>query len=410
MANKPKSTARHRMTSSFIGATFLLAMYATWIAGPYLHSIIVRDAAVTAWTHVVTAPIDGTITFESLAIGSKVGGSGLIAKIQNAHVSREPVDLAHLRLNVARAKEREAAQLLVEIEELENDRRATKANYANIFRSQLDTKISHYRKMIEHNEKRLAAMKTIAARKQTLASLGHSSVNDADETTLRLAEAEMALDEMRGQLSFLVERKTAAKSGLFIEGDGDNPGWALADRMPLKIEKKRVRESLQALQIEVLAAEEALDQAQANIRRLTEALVDTPANAILWRRMAVSGMSVTEGSPVAEWVDCSEILVDMPLSDAEAGLLEIGDQADVILEGETEQRSAEVLLIRGSGSQLDRKELAALAKGRRADTAQVILTLDTVDKDRITCPIGRAAHVDIKGVGLLDIVLARLRF
>jgi multidrug resistance efflux pump len=180
--------------------------------------------------------------------------------------------------------------------------------------------------------------------------------------------------------------------------------------MPLKIEKKRVRESLQALQNEVLAAEEALDQAQANIRRLTEALVDTPANAILWRRMAVSGMSVTEGSPVAEWVDCSEILVDMPLSDAEAGLLEIGDQADVILEGETEQRSAEVLLIRGSGSQLDRKELAALAKGRRADTAQVILTLDTVDKDRITCPIGRAAHVDIKGVGLLDIVLARLRF
>jgi hypothetical protein len=398
------------MISSLLGATLLLVIYTAWIAGPYLRSIVVRDAAVTAWTHVMTAPIDGTITFEPLVIGSRIGASGLIAKIQNSHVSREPIDLAQLRLNIANAKKREAAQLLAEIEELEDDRRATKSDYADIFRSQLETKISHYRRMIEHNEKRLIAMRTIAERKQMLASAGHGSVNDADETSLRLTEAEIALDAMRGELSFLLLRKSGAQHGLFIEEGGDNPGWALADRMPLKIEKRRVRESLRALEVEVLAAMEALNQARVDDRRQTEALIDAPARAILWRRMAVSGMSVTEGTPVAEWVDCSEILVDMPLSDAEAGLLEVGDQADVILEGESEQRSAEVLLIRGSGSQLDHKELAALAKGRTEDLAHVILTLETVDKDRTTCPIGRAAHVDLKGVGLLDIVLARLRF
>lgn len=410
MAPISKNTARYRMTGSFLVATLLLAIYAAWIAGPYLRSIVVRDAAVTAWTNVMTAPINGTIMFEPLAIGSRVGGSGLIAKIRNAHVSREPIDMAQLRLDVARAKKREAAQLLAEIKDLENDRRRTKADYADVFQSQLDTQISHYRTMITHNERRLKVMKTIAARKQMLASSGHSSVNDADETDLRLSEAEMELDKMRGEMSFLLQRKTAATKGLFIEGSGDNPGWALADRMPLKIEKKRVRESLQALEIEVLAAEEALDKARANERRLTEASIDAPSNAILWRRMTVSGASVTDGTPVAQWVNCSEILVDMPLSDAEAGLLEIGDQANVILEGETENRAAEVLLIRGSGSQLDHKELAALAKGRSADLAHVILTLEDVDEDRTTCPIGRAAHVDLKGIGLLDVILTRLRF
>ena len=98
-----------------------------------------------------------------------------------------------------------------------------------------------------------------------------------------------------------------------------------------------------------------------------------------------------------------------PLSDAEAGLLKVGDEADVILEGESHRRGAEVLLIRGSASQLDHQELAALAKGRSNDLAHVILTLEARDEDRATCPIGRAAYVDLKGIGLLDIFRSRLR-
>jgi hypothetical protein len=121
-------------------------------------------------------------------------------------------------------------------------------------------------------------------------------------------------------------------------------------------------------------------------------------------------MAVSEGAPVAELVDCKELLVDMPISDAEASLITTGDPAVVVLEGEKRQRSGKVLLVRGSASPLDQHELVALAKGRRKGLAHVLLELEVTEEDATVCPVGRAAHVDLPGVGLIDVILARLRF
>jgi hypothetical protein len=398
------------MIGPLILSFLLFVVYSAWISGPYLRSIVIRDAAVTAWSHVVTAPIEGTVIFGTLNIGRKVGDVGNIAWVRNEHISNEAIDAAQLRLDLAQASEAQAEKMVTEIEQLEDDRRATKDEYAKLFRAQLDTRIGTYRTMITLSEERLEVMKVITARKERLASSGTGSINASDEVQLRLNDVKLALDELRGDLSYALRRRQAADRGIFLDDSGSDPDWVLENRIGLKLEKKKAREEHRAAEIESAAAQAALERTRTDYRRLSEAEVKAPPGSILWRLRAVSGMAVSEGAPVAELVDCKELLVDMPISDAEASLITTGDPAVVVLEGEKRQRSGKVLLVRGSASPLDQHELVALAKGRRKGLAHVLLELEVTEEDATVCPVGRAAHVDLPGVGLIDVILARLRF
>ena len=71
--------------------------------GPYLHSVIVRDAAVTTWSNVATAPIDGKVEFRRLAADRVVDSDGDILLVRNDTLSRETVTAAETRLDLARA-------------------------------------------------------------------------------------------------------------------------------------------------------------------------------------------------------------------------------------------------------------------------------------------------------------------
>jgi len=65
-----------------LGVAAVLA-YIVWIGGPYLRSIIVRDAAVTTWINIVRAPIDGYLDAHPLRPGARVEHDGRIASMDN---------------------------------------------------------------------------------------------------------------------------------------------------------------------------------------------------------------------------------------------------------------------------------------------------------------------------------------
>lgn len=115
------------------------------------------------------------------------------------------------------------------------------------------------------------------------------------------------------------------------------------------------------------------------------------------------------GTPVISWIDCSIMLVDVPVSDVELALLSRGAPADVVIEGEREVRRGSVLFERGAAATMGATDLAAVAKGRTPGVGQVLVKIDPLPADIETCPIGRAAYVDFPGIGVLDIVRARLR-
>src|SRR6185436_20568672 len=91
-----------RRPLAWLGLAVLL-VYALWIGGPYLRSIVVPDAAVTSWLNVATTPIDGVVS-RPLRIGARVGADGRILSVENPWA--DPLARARARADLDRARDR----------------------------------------------------------------------------------------------------------------------------------------------------------------------------------------------------------------------------------------------------------------------------------------------------------------
>jgi multidrug resistance efflux pump len=167
------------------------------------------------------------------------------------------------------------------------------------------------------------------------------------------------------------------------------------------------------LQLEQARSAEAqsvrrLDAAREAFKLKQKAPVLAPTGVTIRSIIIGRGATVGIGDPIAKWIDCNEVLVDAPVSDATLPLIELGSKAEVILEGEGKWRQAEVIALRGAAETLDATDLAAVAKGRQKGDAQVLLKLDTQRTSFASCPVGYAAYVHFPNAGLLAVLLARL--
>lgn len=408
MAEPAPRTGKKLGRSMYVLAIFGFLAYVAWILGPYLRSIVVRDAAVTSWLNVATSPIDGTLEFIPQSIAGSVGAGGIIEIVRNNHLSRDGLIQAQIQLDYASARVKEVRAYLEDIVTLDTGRAELKSRYADIFRTQLDATIAGIEREIVVTREGLELMRAISGRYDNLLAKGHASQVKTDEAWLRVWELEWQLAQLLKDISYARIQREAANNGVFITADGEDPEWVRGSRMELKLQKKEAYLELRQGEAQLRSAKAALRAAEEDYNRRTEGFVRAPVGSILWSRVN-QGATVRAGDPIAEWLDCSVLLVDVPLADAEVSLIEIGMEADVVLEGDTVVRKAPVLLTRGSAFTLGRKDLAALAKGRGEGVAQVLLDFSHERKNFRDCPVGRAAHVDFPDIGLIDIIRARLR-
>ena len=383
--------------------------YAAWIMGPYLLSVIVRDAAVTTWLNRSSSPIDGTVESIPVPVGRKVGADGVIVRIENQHLSRQQLTAAEIDVDLALGRVEERQNFLEEIKSLDRERAELKGHYAGTFRAELDVQIASLRREIKVSADRLALMRKIVARKETLASKGLISKIVADEEAVRVSSLELDLAALQEKLDQARVRREAADKGVFITLKGEDPAWVRGSRMELKLEKKRARLELRQAEAELRSAKATLEAAREDFERLSKGIVGAPPGSIVWSELAARGATVEHGLTVVEWLDCSVLMIDVPVADAEVSLIKPGMEADVLLEGETETRRAKVLFTRGSASTLGKQDLAAVAKGRRDGVAQVLLEFSDAHDSFEVCPVGRAAYVDFPDIGLIEVIRARLR-
>jgi biotin carboxyl carrier protein len=394
---------------AYVVATLAFVAYIAWITGPYLRSVIVRDAAVTSWLNEATAPIDGKLVSQPQTVEWKVGADGIIMLVWNEILSRKSLTEARIRVDHAKARVKEFRAFLDDIIALDKGRAEVKAKYADVFRDRLDEEIAGMEREISVIHNRLELIKRIAARKDKLTVSGNASQAASDEAWLRVTELEYQLVQLQKELSYAQVRREAANTGVFITHDGNDPDWVLDDRLVLKLQKKNARLELRQAEAELATAESALEVAEEDFRRLAADYVRAPPGSIVWSLKAAPGATVREGDPVAEWLDCSVLMIDVPVADAEVPLIKPGMEADVVLEGESLVRKGRVLMTRGSAFTLGPSDLAAVAKGRRNGVAQVLLEFSQAETKFDVCPVGQAAHVDFPDIGLIEIVRARLR-
>jgi multidrug resistance efflux pump len=393
----------------YVVAVLALFAYAAWIMGPYLRSIVVRDAAVTSWLNVSTAPIDGMLQAHDRSVLGSIGADGIVEIVRNDRLSRKNLVQARIQVDLAAARVKEVQEYLNEIIALDKGRAELKARYADYFRGQLDAEIAGIGREIGVTRDRLELIRQISKRHGRLLARGNVSKTAADETLLRVADLELQLANLRKDLSYAKVRRKAADNSVFITPVGDDPAWVQGSRTELKLQKKNARLELRQAEAGLATAEAALKVAEEDFALMAEAYVRAPPGSIVWSQRAAPGRTVRAGEPVVEWLDCSNLMIDVPVADAEVPLIEIGSEAEVVLEGDPEVRMGQVLMTRGSASTLGSNDLAALAKGRGDGVAQVLLEFSHERADFKSCPVGRAAYVNFPKIGLIDIIRARLR-
>jgi len=359
--------------SVYIVVILVFMVYVAWIMGPYLRSVIVRDAAVTSWLNVATAPIYGTLEFDPQSADGVVGPSGVIVRVRNNLLSRKDLTAAQIKVDHASARVNEYRAFLEGIIEMDQERAELKSRYADTFRAELDAQIFGMTREIDVTNKRLAIVNKIADRQEKLYPQGGTSQAAAEEAWLRVSSLEWQLVQLQKDLEHAKVRRQAANHGAFITPNGDDPDWVRGERMELKLQKKNVRLELRQAEADLAIAQAALVIAKEDYARLSEGFVSAPPGSIVWSEKAAPGATVREGDPIAEWLDCSVLLIDVPVADAEVSLIKTDMEAEIILEGSSTVRTGRVLSTRGSAFTLGKGDLAALAKGRRNGVAQVLL-------------------------------------
>jgi multidrug resistance efflux pump len=231
-----------------------------------------------------------------------------------------------------------------------------------------------------------------------------------DAAHANVADLERELATTEAALVRSTERHRAAKDGVFLLEDGTDGNSTFHRLADARLQLVQAESSLTQLRAEEAAAAAVLQAALQAYDKSRSLDITVPPGVMVWTLTAGPGAPVQPGSPVASWVDCSVLLVDVPLSDVETSLLHVGSAAEVVFEGERKLRRGVVLLTRGSAGILGAHDLAALAKGRRPGIGQAIVKLAADSDDIRACPIGHAAYADFPGIGAFQILRARLRW
>jgi hypothetical protein len=386
----------------------LLALYLVVMMWPYLAATLVRGSAVTTWSHLSTAPIQGRAPVTLPLIGSKVGADGVIMEIFNDRLDPAPVLMAEAALANARLRVTTARELLEQVRALDDQRRDLMKRYAADYRADLDADIAVRQARVALLVTKAENAASIATRTGTVSERGYRSRDLHDEARIHETEAQVELDAERMALHRAKRRRAAADNGLFLGPDGSSLNWAYGDWQEAKTAIKNAGARLNEARAEEGEAMRALDASREAFRLKQRAPVIAPPGSIIRSMVIGGGATVGLGDPVARWLDCDVLLVDAPVSDAALPLIPLGSNAEAILEGEKRWRPARVVGLRGAAETLGATDLAAVAKGRQPGEAQVLLKLDAVARDFHSCPVGRAAYVHFPDAGVVWVLLARL--
>jgi multidrug resistance efflux pump len=341
--------------------------------------------------------------------GARVESDGRIASLDNPLTDATPLTAARAARDAALVRLESRKALVAELERVLADRKRLASDYANTFRQELEAKIDGANKVVAFLSSRLVLERAQAERKAKLVTSGAGSQSASDAAEALVIEHQRILTETETALAEELVRLDSAAQGIFLLDDGSESATAQRSVETALLELERAKGDLAAAQVEAAAAQKVADAAVDIHRKQSTALVAAPPDTIVWSLIEAPGGDVRAGTPVASWIDCRILLVDVPVSDIEVALLKIGARADVVLEGERTTHRGTVLLLRGSAATLGADDLAAIAKGRHAGVGQVIVALPKDPPEVAACPIGHAAHVDFPDMGLIQVILARLR-
>lgn len=370
-----------------------------------LYIVLDRDAAVTSWLNEATAPIAGTIEGFETHIGQQVGQTGLVATLVDRSVDRSGVIRAEGQERRAETRLAQINQYRDRVSRLSKEWSDRRARYADGFRRDLDLDIHDLEQRLTLLKERVALADASAQRRRSLRVTGTASQADEDVATSSHRELQLSLTQMENALERVRERRRLAEQGVFLQQDGKEPEWSWRSIDEIDLEAARASRAVADAQEELGTARTLLSEEKRNLSAVSTAPIRVPPSMTIWSSTASNNTVVKQGEKLFSWIDCGVVLVDVPVTETLAALLQAGMRATVLLEGDPEPYQATVLQTRGASSRIGRRELASVSRGHKSWTAQAVVAI----KDGASvpgCPIGRRAFVSFPDIRLVQYIKA----
>ena len=372
-----------------------------------LYIVLDRDAAVTSWLNVATASIAGTIEGFDTRVGQQVGGTGEVATVVNHSVDRSGVIGAEGRQQRAEARLVQVDQYRDRVARLAKEWSERRARYADGFRRDLDLEIQDLEERLGLLKERVELADASARRRRSLRASGTASQADEDVATSSHRELQVSLTEMSKALERVRERRRLAEQGVYLQQDGKEPEWSWRSIDEIDLESARASRAVSDAQEEVNTARSILAEERKNLQALSTVSIRVPPSMTIWSSTINNNAAVKQGDKLFSWIDCRVLLVDVPVTETLAALLQQGMRASVLVDGDPETRSGTVLLTRGASSRIGRSDLASISRGHKSWTAQVVVAIDEAASIQ-GCPIGRRAFVGFPDIRLIQYLRAYL--
>ncbi|HYD08333.1 MAG TPA: cyclic nucleotide-binding domain-containing protein, partial [Reyranella sp.] len=145
-----------------------------------IYNVLHRDAVLTTWANVATAPISGTIEQLDARPGHRAESTKPVARIVNDTIDRSSVIRAEAVVEQAEARLAELTAYDARISALGGEWQARRTQYADGFRRDLELKVQELDRRVVLLQERTAIAEANARRKETLRVSGNASRADED--------------------------------------------------------------------------------------------------------------------------------------------------------------------------------------------------------------------------------------
>src|SRR5258707_1010791 len=203
-----------------------LLLYIGWIGGPYLRSVIVRDAALTTWINVTAAPISGIIERDPHYPGERVGADGRIVGIEDPRADATALAKASADLTRIEGRVVALSALAKTLALVVGERDATATAFATTFKQDLDATIAGAKSSLTLTRQRLEVERSQSNRASALAQRGTGSQASAETASGRLTEYQRALSESQTITERAALRRQAADARILLLYDGTDAALA----------------------------------------------------------------------------------------------------------------------------------------------------------------------------------------
>lgn len=384
----------NRFTRIGVGVLLLGAGIVAILPGMTGHTSL--DGTVNARFTAITAPIDGTVDVTPPRAGTALGVGDRLLTIRNERVNRAvaasllaELETARRRLDATDVQRGQLVRLRDDLtQRLEEFRAASIRN--------LEQEIAVVRERIGMNAAQRVAADSELQRRETLGVSGIVAGSAVEQARAAQITSAATGRVAQADLQRLTQQLEAVRRGIFT-GDGRNDvpySRQRQDEVLIQLAEldARVRES----EARVTQLEKQLAQETNSIQRLEAAVVTMPFDGVVWRNNVVAGSNVIAGNELLQILDCSDLFVDILVSEVDYDEIFPGRQAQVRLLGRDVALDGEVTSVRGSAAVIEERTLAATPPQSRERSARIRIALPVSQMNRDYgnyCQVGRSVQV-----------------